>query len=96
MRKAFAAVAIAVIALLVLSSAALAWTPPGQKGHEGQSGNQGGHHHAGQQGYEGQPGNQGGKWNHLRVSLITNGDSNESPFPLSAVGLSEDAGRQDD
>jgi len=61
MRKAFAAVAIAVIALLVLSSAALAWTPPGQKGHEGQPGNQGGHHHAGQQGYEGQPGNQGGK-----------------------------------
>ena len=30
--------------------------PPGQKGYEGQPGNQGN----GQNGYEGQPGNQGG------------------------------------
>jgi hypothetical protein len=60
MRKLFVAATIAVIALLVLSSVALATTPPGQKGYEGQPGNQGGYHHAGQQGYEGQPGNQGG------------------------------------
>ena len=32
--------------------------PPGQKGYEGQPGNQGGSNQAGQQGYEGQPGNQ--------------------------------------
>lgn len=35
---------------------ALANTPPGQQGYEGQPGNQGN----GQGGYEGQPGNQGG------------------------------------
>jgi uncharacterized protein YdeI (BOF family) len=50
--------------LLILAVAALvtavsvAWTPPGQRGYEGQPGNQGGFHQAGQQGYEGQPGNQ--------------------------------------
>ena len=32
--------------------------PPGQKGYEGQPGNQGGSNQAGQKGYEGQPGNQ--------------------------------------
>jgi len=36
--------------------------PPGQKGYEGQPGNQGGGNNpgGGQSGYEGQPGNQGG------------------------------------
>jgi len=32
--------------------------PPGQKGYEGQPGNQGGSNQAGKKGYEGQPGNQ--------------------------------------
>ncbi len=40
--------------------AAYGTTPEGQKGYEGQPGNQGGFHQAGQQSYEGQPGNQGG------------------------------------
>ncbi len=35
-------------------------TPDGQKGFEGQPGNQGSHGGNGSQGYEGQPGNQGG------------------------------------
>ena len=37
--------------------------PPGQKGYEGQPGNQGGNNNGtsnGLKGYEGQPGNQGG------------------------------------
>ena len=34
--------------------------PPGQRGYEGQPGNQGGGGAPGQRGYEGQPGNQGG------------------------------------
>ena len=34
--------------------------PNGQKGYEGQPGNQGGGNHNGLNGYEGQPGNQGG------------------------------------
>ena len=37
-----------------------AGTPNGQKGYEGQPGNQGSHGGGGSQGYEGQPGNQGG------------------------------------
>ena len=47
-------------AVLTASAAtmALAGTPEGQKGYEGQPGNQGGYHQSGQQGYEGQPGNQ--------------------------------------
>jgi hypothetical protein len=48
------------LALAGLGGAAHAWAPEGQKGYEGQPGNQGGFHQAGQQGYEGQPGNQGG------------------------------------
>ncbi len=60
MKKLFLAVAVVFVALMVLSSVALASTPPGQKGYEGQPGNQGGYHQAGPQGYEGQPGNQGG------------------------------------
>ncbi len=55
MKKLLVAVASAVVAVLLVSAVALASTPPGQKGYEGQPGNQGG-----QQGYEGQPGNQGG------------------------------------
>lgn len=52
-------------ALLALATAvpALADQPPGQKGNEGQPGNQGGASGQpanGQLGYEGQPGNQGG------------------------------------
>lgn len=51
--------------LLALATAvpALADQPPGQKGYEGQPGNQGGGSGQpanGQLGYEGQPGNQGG------------------------------------
>jgi hypothetical protein len=62
MRKLLLAVAVSAVASLVLSSVALAWTPPGQKGYEGHHhGNQGGYHQAGQTGYEGNPGNQGGK-----------------------------------
>jgi hypothetical protein len=62
MKKLILAVAAVVTALLVLSSVALASTPPGQKGYEGQPGNQGGYHQAGGLlGYEGQPGNQGGQ-----------------------------------
>ena len=41
--------------LLSVASVALASQPPGQKGYEGQPGNQGNGSH----GYEGQPGNQG-------------------------------------
>ncbi len=61
MKKLLLAVASAVVALLVVSSVALASTPPGQEGYEGQPGNQGGYQQAGQTGYEGQPGNQGGR-----------------------------------
>lgn len=41
---------------------AMASTPPGQRGYEGQPGNQGGGggSNNGLKGYEGQPGNQGG------------------------------------
>ena len=59
-RKAALALAIAGLVAAVGVPSAAATTPNGQKGHEGQPGNQGGFHQAGQQGYEGQPGNQGG------------------------------------
>jgi hypothetical protein len=42
--------------MLTMVGTALADTPPGQQGYEGQPGNQGN----GSNGYEGQPGNQGG------------------------------------
>lgn len=59
-RKLVAALTAAVI-LLIGAAPALAGQPPGQKGYEGQPGNQGGGGGAtGQLGYEGQPGNQGG------------------------------------
>lgn len=50
-----------VAGLLAISVAVPAFgaQPPGQRGYEGQPGNQGGGNN-GQQGYEGQPGNQGG------------------------------------
>lgn len=50
--------ALVAAALLALSTVApvVASVPPGQKGYEGQPGNQGN----GQAGCEGQPGNQGG------------------------------------
>jgi hypothetical protein len=44
------------VVVLATVATALADQPPGQKGYEGQPGNQGN----GQKGYEGQPGNQGG------------------------------------
>jgi Spy/CpxP family protein refolding chaperone len=50
------AIATALVCALAPALAA-ASTPNGQKGYEGQPGNNGGN---GQQGYEGQPGNQGG------------------------------------
>jgi len=57
-------IALTVAALLALATIApvLADQPPGQKGYEGQPGNQGGasgQPASGQHGYEGQPGNQG-------------------------------------
>jgi hypothetical protein len=56
MKKKIAAfVAVALLALASVTPA-FASVPPGQRGYEGQPGNQGN----GQQGYEGQPGNQGG------------------------------------
>jgi hypothetical protein len=63
-RKSFALVA-AIAALGVATPSALASTPNGLKGYEGQPGNQGGQQNNngtsnGLQGYEGQPGNQGG------------------------------------
>jgi hypothetical protein len=51
-----------VFATMLLASIAAAAIPPGQKGYEGQPGNQGGSNGTsnGQKGYEGQPGHQGG------------------------------------
>jgi hypothetical protein len=48
--------AVTIAAIVTLTS--VAWVPNGQRGYEGQPGNQGGFQQAGQQGYEGQPGNQ--------------------------------------
>jgi hypothetical protein len=62
MRKTAAALLASLFALAA-ASPVLATTPPGQRGYEGQPGNQGGggnHHAPGLLGYEGQPGNQGG------------------------------------
>lgn len=53
----FVVIGAAVAALAVIASA-FAWVPPGQRGYEGQPGNQGGWNQAGQKGYEGFPGNQ--------------------------------------
>ncbi len=50
----------ATLAILAFVATMVAWIPPGQKGYDGQPGNQGGFQQAGQKGYEGQPGNQGG------------------------------------
>ncbi len=60
MKKLIISLLIAVLAAMFISSTALAAIPPGQRGYEGQPGNQGGFQHAGLKGYEGQPGNQGG------------------------------------
>jgi hypothetical protein len=59
MKRKAAALLLGVFFALAAASPALAGQPPGQKGYEGQPGNQGGGG-GGQQGYEGQPGNQGG------------------------------------
>lgn len=59
-RRIVALIAATALGVAAMGGAAHATTPPGQKGYEGQPGNQGGFHQAGQQGYEGQPGNQGG------------------------------------
>jgi hypothetical protein len=61
MKKALAAV-LAIAALTISAPAAFASQPPGQRGYEGQPGNQGGGggQPPGLHGYEGQPGNQGG------------------------------------
>ena len=45
---------------VVAAAITLAAASVGQRGYEGQPGNQGGSNQAGQKGYEGQPGNQGG------------------------------------
>ena len=60
MKKYIFAVILAIVVIIAWASTVLATTPPGQKGYEGQPGNQGGYHQNGQRGYEGQPGNQGG------------------------------------
>jgi Spy/CpxP family protein refolding chaperone len=61
MKRKAAALLLGVCFALAAASPALADQPPGQKGYEGQPGNQGGGGGGGgQQGYEGQPGNQGG------------------------------------
>jgi uncharacterized low-complexity protein len=59
-KKLFLSVSSAVVAVGLVCSVALAQTSIGQRGYEGQPGNQGGSTQAGQKGYEGQPGNQGG------------------------------------
>jgi hypothetical protein len=56
MRRKVTVLILGVFFALAAASPALADQPPGQRGYEGQPGNQGN----GQQGYEGQPGNQGG------------------------------------
>ncbi len=66
-KKSVIAVVVALAALFIVSSFALASVPPGQKGYEGQPGNQGN----GQLGYEGQPGNQGGNFAHRRGDWIS-------------------------
>jgi hypothetical protein len=58
-KKVVALVAAALLALATITPA-LASVPPGQKGYEGQPGNQGGGGSVGLQGYEGQPGHHGG------------------------------------
>jgi hypothetical protein len=52
------ALASALLTGAIVIAGAQAGTPQGQKGYEGQPGNQGGYHQSGQTGYEGQPGNQ--------------------------------------
>ena len=60
MRKKLVAAVIAALATIAVTAIGFgqASTPPGQRGYEGQPGNQGGYHQSGQTGYEGQPGNQ--------------------------------------
>lgn len=58
MKKLLIALAAAALLALATVSAAFADVPPGQKGYEGQPGNQGGWNQAGPGSYEGQPGNQ--------------------------------------
>jgi len=58
--KMILALILATAIALATIAPALAAVPPGQRGFEGQPGNQGGFQQAGQQGYEGHPGNQGG------------------------------------
>jgi hypothetical protein len=63
MKRKVAAALLAGLFVLAGSAPAFADQPPGQRGYEGQPGNQGGGgggRPAGQLGYEGQPGNQGG------------------------------------
>ncbi len=43
LKKVIAALVLSILALALISSVALASTPPGQKGYEGQPGNQGGY-----------------------------------------------------
>jgi hypothetical protein len=58
--KKVAAVVFGVALGIGFASPAMADQPPGQRGYEGQPGNQGGGGGNGLLGYEGQPGNQGG------------------------------------
>ena len=61
MRNLVISLAVAAAILAATTGPALAGQPPGQRGYEGQPGNQGAHEQApGLLGYEGQPGNQGG------------------------------------
>ena len=59
-RKKILAAVLSGVFVLGTVSTAFASTPPGQRGYEGQPGNQGGGGAKGLRGYEGQPGNQGG------------------------------------
>ncbi len=58
MKRLYIAVIAAGAAALLIASSVFASIPPGQRGYEGQPGNQGGYQQAGQKSYEGQPGNQ--------------------------------------
>ena len=51
----------ALLTALMATAGSFGGNPPGQRGYEGQPGNQGGGGAPGLRGYEGQPGNQGGK-----------------------------------
>lgn len=60
MKRRLMAIVLGGLLALGLVGAGAASQPPGQRGFEGQPGNQGGGNAPGLLGFEGQPGNQGG------------------------------------